>query len=308
MNYTVFAVPLVSISMALAQEPATNAPAAPAKAEVLGRIGDSEIYTDDVRALLRQLGPVERQALEQNPAALGQVVRSLLVQQLVLKQAIEKKWDKEPEVIAQLQRVRESTLTETYLQSLSAPPAGYPSEAELSASYEASKAALLQPKSYHVAQIYIAEPRQGATAEISKKAKEKLDEVKAALKQPAADFAKLAATYSEEATSASKGGEIGWLAESQIQPEILKELPRLELNTVSAPVRLDDGWHILKVLDVREPFTPTLEQVRDQLAQQLRAEKQKANTQSVIADLVKNHPIAINELALSGLLPPKSEP
>jgi parvulin-like peptidyl-prolyl isomerase len=308
MNYPILLVPFLLVSLASAQEPGESAQAKPAKPDVLGRIGEAEVLTDDVRALLRQLGPAERQALEQDPAVLGQVVRSLLVQQLVLKQALEKKWDKEPEVIAQLQRVRESTLTETYLQSLAAPPAAYPSEAELSAAYEANKAALLQPKSYHVAQIYIAEPRQGTTPEVGKKAQEKLGEVKAALKQPGADFAKLAATYSEEAASASKGGEIGWLAESQIQPEILKELPKLELNTVSEPVRLDDGWHVLKVLDVREPFTPTLDQVRDQLAQQLRAEKLKTNTQNVIAELVKNHPIAINELALEGLLPPKTEP
>lgn len=299
---------LVTVGALTAQDaPVSPAPAETAKPDVLGRIGDAEVLTDDVRALLRQLGPAEREALEQNPAVLGQVVRSLLVQQLVLKQALEKKWDKEPEVIAQLQRVRESTITETYLQSVSAPPEGYPSEAELAAAYDANKAALLQPKSFRVAQIYIADPRDGADEAVSKKAREKLKLVRDALSAEGADFGKIAAAHSEEASSASNGGEIGWVAETQIQPEIRAELPKLALNVVSEPVRLDDGWHILKVLDVREAYTPTLEQVRAQLIQQLRAERTRANTQKFLADLVEKNPLAINELALSALLPKAAE-
>ncbi len=303
-----FSLALLLAASTAAQEPPAAADAAkPDNPGVLGRIGDSEVLADDVRALLRQLGPAERETLEQNPAVLGQVVRSLLVQQLVLKEALEKKWDKEPEVISQLQRVREGAITETYLQSVSAPPEGYPSEAELAAAYDANKAALLQPKSFRVAQIYIADPRDGADKEASQKIQEKLKLVRDALSAEGADFGKIAAAHSEEAGSSSNGGEIGWVAETQIQPEIRAELPKLALNVVSEPVRLDDGWHILKVLDVREAFTPTLEQVRAQLIQQLRAERTRVNTQQFLAGLVEKNPVAINELALSALLPKAAE-
>ena len=54
------------------------------------------------------------------------------------------------------------------------------------------------------------------------------------------------------------------------------------------------------------PFTPTLDQLRAQLVQQLRTEKTKANSQAYLARLLQQNPVAINELALSKALGPKS--
>ena len=80
----------------------------------------------------------------------------------------------------------------------------------------------------------------------------------------------------------------------------------MKLGEVAEPVRLDDGWHIIKVLDIREPYTPTLDQIRSQLAQQLRAERTRSNTQAFLARLLQENPIALNEMALSKLLPAES--
>jgi len=122
------------------------------------------------------------------------------------------------------------------------------------------------------------------------------------LKDNTSSFAQVAREVSEEKESASRDGEIGWLKESQIQPEILAQLPKLSINVISQPVRLKDGWHILKVLDVREPFTPIFDQVRVQLAQRLRAEKTRMNMQEHVSKLLQDHPVAVNEVALSKLL------
>jgi hypothetical protein len=91
-------------------------------------------------------------------------------------------------------------------------------------------------------------------------------------------------------------------SEKQIQPEILAQLPKLRVNVISEPVRLKDGWHILKVLDAREPFTPIFDQVRLQLAQRLRAEKTRASMQAYMTEMLQKHPVAVNEVALSKLL------
>ncbi len=268
---------------------------------VLGRIGDSEIRLEDMRDFLSGLTATQREAVARDAALLNQLVRSFLVQKLVLKEALAKKWDHEPTVAAQLARVRESTLTDSYLQSLSKPPDEYPSESELQAAYEAGKAALLVPRSFRLAQIFISAPAQGKDGAASAQARQKLDSVVGRLKQPGADFAALALAESEERSSASHGGEIGWLAETQIQPEIREHLPSLSLNAVSEPLRLADGWHLIKVLDVREAHTPTLEQVRVRLTDQLRAERVRTGTQEYLARLLQEHPIAINELLLAKL-------
>lgn len=68
-------------------------------------------------------------------------------------------------------------------------------------------------------------------------------------------------------------------------------------GSTSEPVRLDDGWHILKVLDVKDSYTPALAEIRPQLAQKMRAERARALSQQYVAKLVQEHPIEVNELS-----------
>ena len=84
--------------------------------------------------------------------------------------------------------------------------------------------------------------------------------------------------------------------------EIRQQLPKLAVNVISDPIRLDDGWHIIKVTDIREAHTPTLEQIRGQLVRQMRSDRTRANTQAHLARLLKDNPVAVNELALSRVL------
>ena len=259
---------------------------------VVGSIGEIELHQSEVATALGTMSPVDKEALARDPGTLNQLVRSLLVQRVVLKEALGKKWDEEPSIQPLLKSTREAAISDSYLKAMSRPPDTYPSEGELKLAYENGRAALTVPRSFRLAQIFVAE----------ESAEKKLKAVQQRLKEKPGSFAQVAREMSEEKESASRDGEIGWLNEQQIQPEILAQLPKLNVNTVSAPVRLKDGWHILKVLDVREAFTPIFEQVRVQLAQRLRAEKARTNMQSHVSELLHDRPVAVNEVALSKLL------
>ena len=65
------------------------------------------------------------------------------------------------------------------------------------------------------------------------------------------------------------------------------------------PIRLDDGWHLLKVLEIRESHPLALDEVRAQLTQRIRAERAQANRQAYLARLLEENPLTVNELALS---------
>ena len=257
---------------------ATLAHAAPA--DVLGKVGDIEITSTDVREMIAGLDAEQQAALAKDPEALGQYVRALLVQRLVLKQALDKKWDQEPAVISKLVRAREAALTESFLQNASVSNASYPSAEELSAAYEVAKSKLIIPRSYKLAQIYIA------------KDKAKMESISKQIKAKGADFA----------TSAAKGGEIGWLTEDQIQPEIREKILTLAPGKVGEPVSLQDGWHLIKVLEIREPRTPALDEIRDNLVTQLRKDRSRSMRQEYLATLLKDHPLAINEIELTKLV------
>lgn len=270
---------------------------------VLGRAGEKEVLVEEIRPALNGLSEIEIESLSRDPAALNKLVRSLVVQRLVLQQALAKKWDEQPEVAERIRHAREVAITDSFLKSVSQPPDSYPNEAELRAAYEARRATLVMPRSFRIAQIYISDPR-GQDKETAKKARERVDTVRERVRAPKSDFAAIAREFSEERESAARGGEIGWLTEQQIQPEILAKLPELSFNVVSEALRLEDGWHFIKVMDARQPFTPPLEQIRGELTRQLRAERTRAATQEYLSKLLQEAPLVINEFALSKLLPP----
>ncbi|GGF47775.1 peptidylprolyl isomerase [Aliidongia dinghuensis] len=270
--------------------------------DVIARAGDIEVKAADIRAYLEALDPREQAVIARNPATLSQSVRLLLAQRALLNEALAKKWDQEPAVAAQLQRVREGAIVETYLQSVSKPPEGYPSETEISAAYEANKTAFLVPRQFHVAQIFVA-VSEDADKAAQDKARKKLDAIQAKLKQKGADFGAVAQSDSDDAETAKNHGELAWLLETQLRPEIRKAAAGLAKDAVSEPVRLDDGWHLVKLLDTKPAHTRTLSEVHDQLAQQMRAQRALENRRAYMAKLVEQDQPAINELALSKLLP-----
>lgn len=270
---------------------------------VLAALGLSGRAEPDNAALLHALSLLdakEKAALAADPALLKQVVQLTHAQQLLLREAREKKWHERPDVQAKLERARDTALAESWLQSVSEPPPDYPGEDELKAAYESRKASLAAPRQFRLAQIYIACPK-GTPAAEEQKAKAKLATVQTRLNSPTEHFAAVATAESEDAATSAKGGEIGWLSDAQIQPELRAPIVRLRKHEISAPVRLNDGWHILKCLDRREAHTPTLDEARAGLVQQLRTERTKANSEAHVARLLRENPLTEAE---AGLLPP----
>jgi parvulin-like peptidyl-prolyl isomerase len=272
-----------------------------ADSTVIARVGDTEVKLDEIRSAIESLDARDQAALARDPSLLSQTVRTLLMRRVVLKEALAKHWDQEPAVATLIQRARDNAVVESYLQSVSKPPDSYPSETELQAAYDARKAQLLVPKQFRLAQIFLALPKNADKA-TSDKVQAKLETIKKSLHQAGADFGAIAKADSEESESAARGGEIGWLTDNQIQPEVRSQLGSLSKNAVSEPIRLEDGWHIIKVLDVKEAYTPTLDEIRGALAQELRKEKTQSNSQAYLGKLLQQTPVAINELALSKVL------
>lgn len=284
-----------------AAAPAKVAPAPSGTGETIARAGTTELKDSDIRNYIAALGQRERAALAQDPAALAQFVRVLLVNQLVLKEALAKQWDQQPANAAILQRARESALIEGYLQAVSAPAQGFPAEADIQKAYESNKSALQVPKQYSLAQIYVSVGKDADKA-AKDKAKQKVDEIAAKLKAPGADFAAIARSDSDAKDTAAKGGEIGWVSDAQLRGEIKPLVLGLTKGGITDPVQVDDGWQIIKLLEVKEPRTMELAEVREALAQRIREEQAAINRRGYVAGLLKQDAPVINELALTKLL------
>ncbi|XHR27959.1 MAG: peptidylprolyl isomerase [Chthoniobacteraceae bacterium] len=291
-----------AITLAVAVSLISNAVAADS---ILARVNGTDVKADEIRPLLESLNPQAQAELAAKPAELNQAIRMLLVRRVVLSEAQAQKWDQTPAFTSQLDKLRETALVESYLQSQTEPPADFPSAADLKTAYEANKAVLQAPRQYRLAQIFVAAPK-GADTDTLKKAQAKLDGITKQLAKSNADFAAIARTESDEKDAATKGGELGWLAEAQVRPEIRDSVTSLSKGASSKPVQLADGWHILKLLDVRESRQLTFDEVKSELVKRLRAKQSQTNRQAYLAKLREKNPITVNELAVAQMLSPSS--
>ncbi len=284
-------------SSAPAKEKSTQAPVS-GGGEIIARVGGTELKEDEVKALVAGLNPRDQAAIARDPSLLAQMIRILLANQLALKEAEAKHWDQKPEVAAAIAKAREATIIESYLRSVSVVPADFPDQETLQSVYDQNKSAMLVPRQFQIAQLYVTSGADGDKA-AEEKARKKLSEVQAKLKQPSADFDAVARADSDAKDAAEKGGAVGWVPETQLRPEIKAAVIGMAKGMVSEPIKLEDGWHFVKLIDTKPASTLPLADVKDQLVQRLREERANAMRRAYLGELLKKDPPAINELALS---------
>ncbi|MGV0963533.1 MAG: peptidylprolyl isomerase [Polynucleobacter sp.] len=104
-----------------------------------------------------------------------------------------------------------------------------------------------------------------------------------------ASFADLAKAKSLDPSSGQQGGIVGWALPTQLTPPINDIVPNLAKGKVTqTPVRTSNGWHIIKVDDVRAFVMPTFDQAKSTIAQSLIQEKR----QEAVNALMKTAKIA----------------
>lgn len=181
--------------------------------------------------------------------------------ELLAQKSVKDGYDKQPEVKEQLELARKTVLVQSMIEDFNK---NHPiSEDKVRAEYDKLKD---QPgnKRYNIAHIMV----------ISEGDAKK---VEAQLKK-GANFATVARKYSKDPTAKTNGGQMGWHTASEFMPDFAEAMIHLQKGQVSAPVKTEGGWHIIKVIDVQNiPF----EDVKQNLLQQLQAKA----VQKMVKDL-----------------------
>jgi foldase protein PrsA len=68
-----------------------------------------------------------------------------------------------------------------------------------------------------------------------------------------ADFAELAKKHSKDTSNKDQGGELGYFTRGQMVKSFEDKAFSLKVNKFSEPVQTNFGYHIIKVLDIKEP-------------------------------------------------------
>lgn len=269
--------------------------------EIIARLGTTDIRAADLGAFLQSLDPMTRQQAASDPQLLSRLVRVELARIAVLREAKDQHWDAKPNVVRQIERARDQVIVSSYLASVTAPPGNYPSDADIQAAYEKNCDRFMLPRQYHLAEIFVAVPADADKKRQDDAQKRVLDMVKR-LKAKTAKFADLAANGSDLRNAASSGGDLGWLPETQLVPEVKSAVEGMGKNDISDAIKTADGWHIVQLVDTKPAGPRPLAEVRDAIVQYLRQQKMAANEQTYLAQLLDRDHAAVNELALSKLL------
>lgn len=87
-----------------------------------------------------------------------------------------------------------------------------------------------------------------------------------------ADFAALAKEYSKDSASAQQGGDLGWATRDAYVQEFADALFALDEGGVSAPVKTQFGYHLIRLDGIRAGAGRSFEDVRAELSVQVRDE------------------------------------
>jgi peptidyl-prolyl cis-trans isomerase D len=139
--------------------------------------------------------------------------------------------------------------------------------------YDSRKDAFKTPKQIRVKDILIKTGPQDTPDQLEAK-KKKAEEILGKAKKTK-DFGSLAKQYSE-ADNASKGGDVGWVQRGTLGEQMESVLFSLKAGDLSGVLAARDGFHILKVEEVKEEKQKSFEEIKDQIIQALKSEKAKA--------------------------------
>lgn len=87
------------------------------------------------------------------------------------------------------------------------------------------------------------------------------------------EFAAVAKEVSDDIGSAEQGGDLGFAAQGVYDPAFEDALYALENGQISAPVRTDYGWHVIKLLGVQAADIPSFASLKDKLTQDLKSQQ-----------------------------------
>ena len=149
------------------------------------------------------------------------------------------------------------------------------SDADIAAYYERNKANFNVPETaYHLAQIEVtpvADPEvrnlKSDDAKTLAAAERKIQALYARLRA-GDDFATVAQEYSEDARTASGGGDMGFIPASALNstPQLKQAVSSLQVNQFTGVIRTNSGYHIIKLLGKEPAATHTLSELRVQNA------------------------------------------
>jgi parvulin-like peptidyl-prolyl isomerase len=264
----------------------------PAPGKTVAHAGEQTVTAEEVQAALASLRP-EQRARYLTGDARKELVSGMTRFRLLAAEAVKEGLAQDPEVIAAAERLMVHKLLARVGE------ASQPTDAEISAYYDAHKDELARPATVRLGSILLRSPQAKAKAAKLEK------QVRALPADDTQTFAKLARENTEDPRGRAFGGDLRYATEPMLARMLGPEAATagFALKSPGDVVRVDSprGVLLLRLLNRTEPFTPTLEQAKPQIVARLGMEKREQALAAFVAKLEKDTPVTVDDAALEAV-------
>jgi peptidyl-prolyl cis-trans isomerase C len=230
----------------------TQQPSAANSDPVVAIVNGKTLHRSDVIASAQTLPPQYRSQID---AYFPALVDRLIDITLMVEEGHRQNLQDDPEVKRIIAQYEDQAIREVLLRRLLKDKLG---DADLKKKYDAAVKNMKPKEELRASHILV--PTE--------------DEAKAIIVQlqGGSDFAKLAKEKSKD-PGASNGGDLGFFSDGDMVPEFWAAAVKLQKGEYTkTPVKTQFGWHVILLVDRRTKPTPSFEQVKDELKDQVTQE------------------------------------
>ena len=236
--------------------------AVPVMAQNLAVVNGKPVPSSRADAMIKQMAA---QGQQDSPQLRELIKKDLIGREVMMQEAEKQGFGKDAAVKAQIDNARQAIIINAMIADyIKKNPV---SDADIKAEYDRFTAQA-GDKEYHVRHILLATEAEA-------------NDVIAKLKA-GAKFEDLAKT-SKDTGSAANGGDLDWASPSSFPPAFSAAFVALQKGGVTEkPVQTPNGFHVIKVDDIRPAKLPTLEEVKPQISEALAQKKLQAYQEELV--------------------------
>jgi peptidyl-prolyl cis-trans isomerase C len=236
---------------------------APAFAQNLAVVNGKPIPSSRADAVVKQV--VAQGQQPDSPELREAIKKDLISREVLMQEAIKQGYDKKPDVKQALDNARQTIVINALAREYIAK---HPvSDADVKAEYDKFKAQT-GDKEYHVRHILV---------ETEQQAKDIIAKLKGGAK-----FEELAKQSKDQGT-ANSGGDLDWATPASFPKEFSAAFVNLQKGAVTeTPVKTANGFHVIKVDDIRAAKLPSMEEVKPQIVDALAQQKLAAYQEEMV--------------------------
>ncbi len=214
-----------------------------------------------------KLDQLVKQATEAGNGTESGQLREMAKQELIAREVLVQEADKQgfalrPEIKAEIEMARQNVMINAmFNEYVKKNPIG---DADIKAEYDKNKAQIEASgaKEVHARHILVATEDEAKALIVKLKGGAKFEEL---------------AKASKDTGSGAQGGDLGWANPNRYVKPFADAVNAMKKGDLSeTPVKSDYGYHVIRLEDVRPVAVPPLDQIKTQVAEQLRQRKLQA--------------------------------